>query len=95
MKLTCGACGKMLGYRCPFCREPLQKTRLNGVTWYRCANEETPIYFDPLRMKETQGTCADCAHNAANAAQQAQQRQRENRANLHAQTHPQPTRPGP
>jgi hypothetical protein len=100
MKIICAWCGKLLGYKCPFCDQPLEPPL---TPWMReeyriCAAGPTPIIFKIANMDETHTICESCRARVAGEvarrlAETPETISPEDRANLEQQASPDLTDP--
>jgi hypothetical protein len=62
MKIICAWCGKLMGYKCPFCGGELAPAAAPSMaeTHMMCVGEPTQIYLSIENMKQTHGICDQC-----------------------------------
>jgi hypothetical protein len=64
LKIRCAWCSKLLGFRCPFCGEPLKITDHpnpdRGKALVCDAGPTTIYYTDTSKMTVSHGICTDC-----------------------------------
>jgi len=59
MKIVCSWCGKLVGYKCPFCGEPLQSAPA-FPEYMVCHEALSSIYYAIANMATTHTMCEAC-----------------------------------